>query len=113
MEQQLSGGETAKNFPYTAAPVVYSPPSSTDVAKKVAEAGERSPLSRNVSMVQRKGYTSDEELEDLDSPLTSIIDKLQSSSSISNGNCNGKPMEHPARAAMSVRYGLLQEVWSV
>uniref|UniRef100_A0A6N2N8Y8 Dilute domain-containing protein n=2 Tax=Salix viminalis TaxID=40686 RepID=A0A6N2N8Y8_SALVM len=29
----------ARNFPYTAAPVVYTPPSSADVAEKVAEAG--------------------------------------------------------------------------
>lgn len=64
--------------------------------------------------MQKKGYTSDEELEDLDSPLNSITDKWQSSpTSASNGNGNGsKHMEHAARSAMSVRYELLREVWS-
>ncbi|OWM67204.1 uncharacterized protein LOC116207775 isoform X2 [Punica granatum] len=113
VERRLSG-ETTRNFPYTAAAVIYSPPSSADVAKKVAEAGERSPLSRSVSTVQRKGYTSDEELDDLDSPLTSIIDQLQSSPThVSNGNENGKHVEHGAHSAMNVRYELLREVWSM
>ncbi|KAJ6300497.1 hypothetical protein OIU76_021315 [Salix suchowensis] len=84
--------DDARNFPYTAAPVVYTPPSSADVAEKVAEAGTQSQLSRNVSAVQRKGYTSDEELEELDSPLTSIIGKLPASPAIM-ANGNGKHKE--------------------
>lgn len=113
MGRRRLSGETTRNFPYTATPVVYSPPSYADVAEKVAEAGERSPLPRSLSFMQRKGYTSDEDLVELDSPFTSIIDKLQSSTSISNGNGNGKPVEHAARAAMNTRYELLREVWSV
>ncbi|KAJ9184735.1 hypothetical protein P3X46_004434 [Hevea brasiliensis] len=112
VEWRLSG-ESARNFPYTAAPVVYTPPSSADVAEKVAEVGSRSQLSRNVSTVQRKGYTSDEELEELDSPLTSIIEKLPSSPSIvSNGNGNGKHTEHTGYGVTNARYELLREVWS-
>lgn len=61
------------SFPYAASSVSYMPPSTMDIAEKVAEASAK--LSRNVSMIQRKGYTSDEELEELDSPLTSIVDK--------------------------------------
>lgn len=111
MERRLSG-QTTRNFPYTAAPVGYSPPSSAEVAEKVAEAGERSPLLRSASTVQRKGYTSDEELDDLDSPLSSIIDKLQSSPSCaSNVNGNGMHVERTARAATNARYELLREVW--
>lgn len=107
----MSGG-SARSFPYTAAPVVYNPPSSVDVAEKVSEAGERSPLERNVSIVQRKGYTSDEELEELDSPLKAIIDKLPSSPTIvANGNGNGKH-EETGYACMNARYDLLREVWS-
>lgn len=74
-----TSGDSARTFPYTAAPVVYMPPSAAEVGEKIAEAGVRSQLLRNVSSVQRKGYTSDEELEELESPLTSIIDKLPSS----------------------------------
>lgn len=114
VERRLSG-ESARNFPYTAAPVVYTAPSSSDVAEKVAEIGAKSQLSRNVSAVQRKGYTSDEELEELDSPLTSIIEKLPSSPTVisnGNGNGNGKHMEHTSYAVTNARYELLREVWS-
>ncbi|KAK4749486.1 hypothetical protein SAY87_026935 [Trapa incisa] len=53
------------SFPCAAAPVLYSPPPR-----------ERFLMARSVSMAQKKGYTSDEELEDLDSPLNSITDRL-------------------------------------
>ena len=111
MERRLSG-DSARSFPYTVAPVVYNPPSSADVAEKVAEAGEISALARNVSVVQRKGYTSDEELEELDSPLTSIIDKMPSSPMIAV-NGNGKHEEHPSNTGTNARYELLREVWSM
>ncbi|CAK7342454.1 unnamed protein product [Dovyalis caffra] len=110
VERRLSG-DAARNFPYTAAPVVYTPPSSSDVAEKVAQAGTKSPLSRNISAVQRKGYTSDEELDELDSPLTLIIGKVPSSPAImSNGN--GKHKEHAGVSVANARYELLREVWS-
>ncbi|KAM4091228.1 hypothetical protein ACJW30_09G122000 [Castanea mollissima] len=112
VERRLSGDYT-RSFPYTVAPVVYNPPSSADVAEKVAEAGEISALARNVSVVQRKGYTSDEELEELDSPLTSIIDKMPSSPMIAaNGNGN-KHKEHASNTGTNARYELLREVWSM
>ncbi|KAJ8753396.1 hypothetical protein K2173_019795 [Erythroxylum novogranatense] len=101
--------ESAKGFPYAATPVLYTPPSSADVAEKIAEAGGRSQLSRNASVVQRKGYTSDEELEELDCPLTSIIEKLPSSPSvITDGQ-----KEHSSYAVTNARYELLREVWSM
>ncbi|XP_021893962.1 uncharacterized protein LOC110811709 isoform X1 [Carica papaya] len=110
VERRLSG-DSARSFPYSAAPVVYTPPSSADVAEKVAEVGGNSQLTRNISVVQRKGYTSDEELEELDSPLTSIIDKMPSSPLIlSNGG--GKHKEHAGYGSINARYILLREVWS-
>lgn len=112
MEWRLSRDD-ARNFPYTAAPVVYTPPSSADVAEKVAEAGAQSQLSRNVSAVQRKGYTSDEELEELDSPLTSIIGKLPASPAImANGNGKHKECAAAGDSIANARYELLREVWS-
>lgn len=111
MERRLSA-ESVRSFPYAAAPVMYTPPTSSNVAEKVAEAGGKSHLARNVSAVQKKGYTSDEELEELDSPLTSIIDKLPSSPTITiTGEGNHKEQEsHPTT---NVRYQLLREVWSM
>ncbi|KAL1187967.1 hypothetical protein V5N11_007510 [Cardamine amara subsp. amara] len=82
------------SFPYAASSVSYKPPSTMDVAEKVAEAAGK--LSRNVSMIQIKGYTSDEELEELDSPLTSIVDKASDFTDSVTSNS---------------RYRLLREVW--
>ncbi|MBA0857544.1 hypothetical protein Goshw_013797 [Gossypium schwendimanii] len=112
VERRLSG-DPARSFPYTAALVVYTPPSSADVAEKVVEAGGKSPLSRNASVIQRKGYTSDEELEELNSPLSSIIEKFPLSPTIvTNGGVNGNH-EHAGYGGINARYELLQEVWSV
>lgn len=104
-----------RSFPYTVAPVVYTPPSSVDVAEKcgATDAVGRSEMARSVSVIQRKGYTSDEELEELESPLTSIIDKLPSPNVSTNGNGNGKHKEHTGFACVNERYELLSEVWSV
>ncbi|CAL9236589.1 unnamed protein product [Arabidopsis halleri] len=82
------------SFPYAASSVSYVPPSTMDIAEKVAEAAGK--LSRNVSMIQRKGYTSDEELEELDSPLTSIVDKAS---------------DFTGSATSNARYKLLRQVW--
>ncbi|KAK8955992.1 hypothetical protein KSP40_PGU004093 [Platanthera guangdongensis] len=94
------------NFPHTASPVKYLPPSLTNLAEKVGEVCKKSSnLERTTSLVQRKGYTSEEDLNDLDDPLASIIDRT--------------PLVSPAVAGdqtthnswSSLRYKLLREVW--
>ncbi|XP_073151117.1 uncharacterized protein [Henckelia pumila] len=94
---------SSSSFPYAASPVVYVPPSSFNVAEKVAEVGENSHLSRSSSSVQRKGYTSDEELDELESCL---LDKLLSSPRNETGN-----QEELGCDGANVRYDLLREVW--
>lgn len=112
MERKLSG--ESSGFPFTAAPIVYVPPATADVAEKVAEVAGKSELARNASIVQRKGYTSDEELEELDSPLASIIDKMiPSPTVVANGNGNGKHSGQTGCNGVNIRYDLLREVWSV
>ncbi|KAJ7976827.1 Nucleolar gar2-like protein [Quillaja saponaria] len=110
VERRFSG-DSVRSFPYTASPIIYSPPSSANVGEKVAEAGGKSHLARNVSAVQRKGYTSDEELEELDSPLTSVICNLPSSPTVT-ANGNGNHKEHTGQTSANARYELLREVWS-
>ncbi|KAI4300742.1 hypothetical protein L6164_034082 [Bauhinia variegata] len=107
VERRMSG-DTVRSFPYAAAPVVYYPPSSANVAEKVADVGGKAELARNVSVVQRRGYTSDEELEELDSPLTSVIDKLPPSPTVA-ANGDGK---HKEQTSMNARYQLLRQLWS-
>jgi len=95
-------------FPCIAAPIVYRAPSTLDAAEKVADIGVGAKLDRKASMVQRRGYTSDDDLDDLDSPLASLIDR-SAPPSPSNGfthfsSQRGVSMEN-------TRYTLLREVW--
>ncbi|KAM1410568.1 hypothetical protein ACFX13_023665 [Malus domestica] len=109
-EDALEAGEdTVTNVPYTGAGTVYLPPSTASVASIIGEVGGQSQLRRSGSSVLRKSYTSDDELDELNSPLASIfIDSSRSSpvatkpSWVSKGNGN----------QTAVRYELLREVWT-
>lgn len=76
---------------------------------KVGDIGGQAELGRNVSIVERKGYKSDEELDDLESPLTSVIDKMPPTSTTGNG----RRKELACDSGESVRYELLRQVWSL
>ncbi|KAL6506023.1 hypothetical protein OROHE_022742 [Orobanche hederae] len=106
IERRLSG-DSASSFPCTAAPIIYTPPSSSHIAEKVAEIGVSSQFSRSLSDVQRKGYTSDEELDELESCLGSVTGKLPLSPAAANGNRESTVVCDGANA----RYNLLREVW--
>ncbi|CAN0896161.1 hypothetical protein LINGRAHAP2_LOCUS18311 [Linum grandiflorum] len=104
--------ESLTSFPCTARATVYLPPKAASIAKTIGgEAGGQnssSALQRSGSTLLRKSYTSDDELEELDSPLNSIVvvDKLASaSSSSSSASLTGKG------GRKVVRYQLLREVW--
>ena len=104
--EHQSEKDMINSFPCSASPVVYLPPSATDVAEKVGDASGKASLDRRASIIQRKGYTSDEDLDDLDSPLTSIINKnTPTQPSIEEGT-------QKESAQTNVRYKLLREVWS-
>lgn len=107
--ERYTGKDAVSAFPCIAAPITYRPPSQMDVAEKVSVTGGSAKLDRKASMVQRRGYTSDDDLDDLDSPLASLVDK-SAPPSPSNGVAHfsaqrGASMEN-------VRYSLLREVWS-
>ena len=107
--ERCTNKDVLSTFPCIAAPVVYRAPSTSDAAEKVADIGGVPKLDRKASMVQRRGYTSDDDLDDLDSPLASLIDR-SAPPSPSNGIAHfsaqrGASMEN-------VRYTLLREVWS-
>lgn len=109
MLERLSDKDQISSFPRSAAPITYQPPSPSDVAEKVADAGGKAELDRRASMVQRRGYTSDDDLDDLDSPLTSIIDKTPP---VSPSFGNMADAAQKERSQANARYKLLREVWS-
>jgi hypothetical protein len=96
-------------FPCTAAPVVYHAPSLKDVAEKVADTSGNAEVDRRASMVQRRGYTSDDDLDDLGSPLMSLYDRSSPPSP-----CDGVAHFSTRKEGeiVNVRYELLREVWS-
>lgn len=106
LDRRLSEKELIGGFPFAAAPVVYSPPLFRDVAEKVGDVGERGELDRRTLMIQRKGYTSDEDLDELDSPLAAIMDKTPPVSP--SPTVDGGKKE---RSQANSRYRLLQEGW--
>ncbi|XP_059644183.1 uncharacterized protein LOC132285959 [Cornus florida] len=95
------------NFPCTAAPIVYLSPSAASVSGIIGENGKKSQLRRSGSLVLKKSYTSDDELDELDSPLSSIIDSFRGSPTPTKPSW--KSNENGIRN--TVRYELLREVW--
>ncbi|CAA7407222.1 unnamed protein product [Spirodela intermedia] len=110
LERRSAEKALINSIPCTAEPIAYCPPSPAQVAEKATDGGGTPLLGRNPSIIQRRGYTSDEDLEDLDSPLTSIIDRKQPPAAAATaGNGNGTLRE---AARSNMRFKLLLEVWS-
>ncbi|KAL5551208.1 hypothetical protein UlMin_001384 [Ulmus minor] len=63
--------EIVTSVPYIAKPTIYLPPCATSLTTIIGEVGNQT-LNRSRSLL-RKAYTSDDELDELDSPITSII----------------------------------------
>lgn len=108
--ERLTEKHLINTFPCTAAPIVYRAPSLSDVAEKVADTSCNSEVDRRASMVQRRGYTSDDDLDDLGSPLMSLYDRSSPPSP-----CNDRVAHFSTRQegdTANVRYELLREVWS-
>ncbi|MQM20763.1 hypothetical protein Taro_053791 [Colocasia esculenta] len=95
-----NGEEVIRNFPCNASPIVYSPPSVASVMPEIGDVLNQHPLRRSSSSVLRKCHTSDDELEELDSPLALII---MDKSVVETPKFKG--------GADVIRYQLLREVW--
>ncbi|KAG4395929.1 hypothetical protein AAZX31_19G067400 [Glycine max] len=102
------GKEYVNNFPCIAAPIAYSPPPATSIASIVGEIGSKSQLRRNKSSVVRKSHTSDDELDELKSPLSSIFFSVSSSPKVlTKSSLKFKEIRNQS----PVRYELLRDVW--
>lgn len=99
--------ESLTVFPCNANPTVYQPPAAASFSSIIGEMGSHE-LRRSGSSVRRKAYASDDELDELESPLTSILsDNLLISQPLTRPNINLN--EKGGRNV--VRYQLLREVW--
>ncbi|KAK7380998.1 hypothetical protein VNO78_33520 [Psophocarpus tetragonolobus] len=104
-----NGKECVNNFPCIAAPIAYSPPPAISIASIIGEIGiNKSQLRRNKSSVVRKSHTSDDELDELKSPLSSIFFSASSSPKVSTkSSLKFKEIHNQS----PVRYELLRDVW--
>ncbi|KAL9660874.1 hypothetical protein QQ045_025693 [Rhodiola kirilowii] len=95
------------NFPCTAPPTIYLPPSAASLSSYIGETGKSaSQLTRTTSSLLKKSYTSDDELDEIDSPLSSIcLDGVQFPSTPT------KPNDKVNTAENAIRYQLLRKVW--
>ncbi|KAK6930852.1 NT-type C2 domain [Dillenia turbinata] len=106
-ESDETAVESLTSFPCAATPMVYSPPLASSLVSIIGEVGSQ-PLSRSGSSVLRKSYTSDDELEDLDSPVTLLIaDNFRQSPTSAKSNL----MPEVKGGRNIVRYQLLRQVW--
>uniref|UniRef100_A0A6N2N1C9 C2 NT-type domain-containing protein n=1 Tax=Salix viminalis TaxID=40686 RepID=A0A6N2N1C9_SALVM len=101
-----SGEEYITNFPCIAVPTIYSPPRVASLTSIIGEVGGQT-LQRSRSAMLRKSYTSDDELDELDSPMTSIIENSKASPASTAWNW----MQKGKAGRKVVRYQLLREVW--
>ncbi|CAI9756355.1 unnamed protein product [Fraxinus pennsylvanica] len=99
--------ELLTSYPCIASPTVYSPPPAASLNSFMGEIGTGF-LPRSGSALLKKSYTSDDELDELDSPLTSIIpDSFHSSSALAK--LSSMPQRKGGRNVL--RYQLLRESW--
>lgn len=99
------------NFPCAAASIVYVPPPSiAGFLGDAAGTGKHSQLTRKGSLVLTKSYTSDDELDELDSPLSSIINDCTHNCSPAT-KLNWTSKGNSGQLHHAVRYQLLREVW--
>lgn len=105
----LDAEESIADYPYLAAPAIYTPPLASTVGGIIGEVVTDAQLARCGSSVMRKSYASDDELDELNSPLASISMDGPRSSPVST-----KPSWTLKQNANqnTVRYDLLREVWT-
>ncbi|KAJ0249873.1 Uncharacterized protein HA466_0153000 [Hirschfeldia incana] len=105
LESEEGGEEKSMitSYPCTAPPPVYSPPSGTSISTIIGDFGQpQAPhLCRIRSSVTRKAYTSDDELDELSSPLAVVLLQQADSNKVNN-----------VGADETVRYQLLRECWT-
>ncbi|KAK7266920.1 hypothetical protein RIF29_19581 [Crotalaria pallida] len=104
------GKESINNFPCIASPIAYLPPSATSIVSMVGEIGSKSKMQRSRSSVVKKSYTSDDELDELKSPLSSIFSPGSTVSSpvVTKPSMKSKAVHYES----PVRYELLRDVWT-
>ncbi|KAL8110099.1 hypothetical protein AgCh_025995 [Apium graveolens] len=102
-----SGEDSIRNIPCRADAIVYLPLSAASVANILGDCGSRSHLTRTGSCVLRKSYTSDDELDELESATCINSFRLLSASTKPSWTISREDGSNNS----NIRYQLLREVW--
>nr|GEV51550.1 hypothetical protein [Tanacetum cinerariifolium] len=105
-EDSYEGEHYVTSLPCAAASVVYYPPSASSIRFIVGDGASQNQLTCSGSIL-KKSNTSDDELDELSSPLTSIIGTSRGSPAQTKPNWKSKD----TGSHSSIRYKLLKEVW--
>ncbi|OEL20151.1 hypothetical protein BAE44_0018831 [Dichanthelium oligosanthes] len=97
LEEHLEGNRGIHSIPCGASPILYSPPASGAILSVIGDPR------KSGSAILRKSNTSDDELDELSSPLTFI------------SNTSSNPLAKLKRISNSstARYRILHEVWKL
>lgn len=110
-QKQEEMEDSATTFRMAIAPsVIYSPPPSSMVKHWIGDAAStNNRYGRSNSSVLRKGHTSDDEIDELESPISWL-----SVNTMANGNNNFRrgAMNSPKDVGTNCRFMLLREVWN-
>lgn len=87
-------------------PVIYSPPPTSFVKLWIGEPANSIQWGKSPSSALRKGYTSDDELEEFENPLSLLQDKPR------YGADNGSGKKKKKEGLGTSRFQLLKEVWA-
>lgn len=89
-----------RQIPYNVGPVAYAHPSVALIESIIGDV-QSTQTARSGTPVVKKSNTSDDELEELNSPLTSVIDG-------SSARLTGVKKNYRTHA---IRYQLLHDIW--
>lgn len=109
------------SLPIASAPrVLYSPPQSKTVRNWIGDPATYSRFGRSNSSLLRKGHTSDDEIDELESPISWLLENTVglisgyggSTACQGNSNRNGKGRAALTESGTNCRFQLLREVWN-
>lgn len=107
-DSNKSSEEEIQDYPYKAGQMSYTAPSVSSIENIIGDVRTTAKLKRSSSSVIRKCHTSDDELNELGSPLASISAENSSTQSPSpDSELKGY------KSAKYIRYQLLHDVWKI
>ncbi|KAI4387706.1 hypothetical protein MLD38_000118 [Melastoma candidum] len=105
------GEELVNHHPFKAPSPLYQPPSAASIIVIAGESGSKSELRRSRSSLIDKALTSDDELDELNSPWSSMLSWGSLSPTVS-GSKPSPLKTNRWNKQHAIRYDLLRDIWT-